>query len=135
MTETVASYLDEVQRLLQEAGWRQESPATLVSRWDGFVRSCEDGYTWDVSEYTNEVAVRSVLERLLTAPSLAPYPEQAGGLRDEVRKIDDRFRCLLQEGSELPKPRTLVGTRSAEACRRAVCRLPPSSLRDPSRAC
>lgn len=102
MNHDILEFLEEVDKILGETSWRKKSPASLVRQWDGFVSSCEEGYSWDVSEYNDEIGVRTTLERILTAKTLVSYSELIGALAEEVQKIDDRFRCLLQTDVELP---------------------------------
>jgi hypothetical protein len=49
-----SDYLAAAFKILEESGV-SFSPAELVSRWESFVEECEGGYSWDVSEYTDEI--------------------------------------------------------------------------------
>lgn len=77
------------------------SPAELVSRWESFVEECEGGYSWDISEYDNEIRARGYLDLLLNAESLQTFPE-LDELASVVKPIDDRFRSLLRADVERP---------------------------------
>jgi hypothetical protein len=80
---------------------RQHSPAQLLAQWDQFVQWCEERYSWDVSEYLNELSVREKLERVLTAEQLQPFPELRE-LRARVTDIDNRFKATLNPNVQLP---------------------------------
>ena len=62
---------------------------------------CKDGYRWDVSEYSNELAVREKLELLLTAERLQTFQELQE-LKARVCEIDNRFKSLLKPEVQLP---------------------------------
>lgn len=98
--ERPQDYLSTVARLLQAIGCKA-SPADLVRRWESFVEECESGYSWDISEYDNEIRARRALGLLLEAPELQRFP-QLQALAEVVKPIDDRFRSLLQEGAARP---------------------------------
>ena len=97
-------YIAAALKALEEMGSSSSSPAELVSKWESFVEECEAGYSWDVSEYDNEIRARRQLDRLLEMESLKVFPALAE-LSEAVRTIDERFRALLQENVERPKKR------------------------------
>lgn len=72
----------------------QQSPSSLLDRWESFVLECETGYSWDYSEYLNELRVRDVLEELLAAPELSGF-EEHDILRSNVEKLDKRLQRLF----------------------------------------
>lgn len=96
------NYAFAARKVLTECGAATDSPAALVEGWDSFVKECEAGYSWDISEYDNEIRVRRDLERLLKAESLQEFPA-IEELSTTVARIDERFRCLLQADVERPK--------------------------------
>jgi len=50
--------------LARQQGWRTEDPERLLAQWDEFVRGCEDGDEYDISEYNDEISVREELPYL-----------------------------------------------------------------------
>lgn len=79
----------------------RESAALLVAKWEALVSECEDGYSWDVSEYWNELRVRDVLESLLEERSLQTFDGHAE-LRSVVAAIDERFRAIVRDDVRIP---------------------------------
>src|SRR5438045_4866711 len=79
----------------------RNSPAQLLTQWEQFVDWCKDGYRWDVSEYSNELAVREKLELLLAAEPLQRFQELQE-LKARVSAIDARFKSLLKPDVQLP---------------------------------
>lgn len=81
---------DALQRLLRalsrDAGFtvRVED---LVQRWMKFVGQVEDGYNDSIYEYANDLAVRDVIEKILTDSSR----EFSNRLLAEVNPLDRRF--------------------------------------------
>ena len=53
------------------------SPATLLDILAAFVDECENGYSWDISEYNNELRARDELGEVIAAPELQSYEEHA----------------------------------------------------------
>lgn len=86
-------YSEEQARVLDRLGIN-ETPSTLLDRWEMLVGECESGYSWDYSEYRNELRVRDLLEGVLRAPELLKYEEHDELMR-RVEELDGRFRCLL----------------------------------------
>lgn len=58
---------------------------------------CEEGYQWSIYEYENELGVRDVIDKVLTASELSAYPELPT-FAEVVAEIDDRFASLLRLG-------------------------------------
>jgi hypothetical protein len=79
----------------------QRTTAELVDIWDALVDECQEGYSWDISEFRNELASRDQLEEILRAPELVPYREHRQ-LRDRAESIDARFRRLLMPDCVFP---------------------------------
>lgn len=89
-------FLDSVRDVMGEG----VSPSHLLTQWDEFVNSCAEGYQWDVSEYNNEITVRNKLDHLLSSTKLQSFDELQQ-LRNRVKDIDNRFKCLLREDIKL----------------------------------
>src|SRR5271165_2920457 len=95
-------FLASVALVLADHGFNKPRwPAELVTMWDAFVTSGEEGYQWDFSEYMDEMSVRDQLEVLLTSDKLQGFSEQQE-LRQVVEKIDARLAALFQPTVELP---------------------------------
>ncbi len=89
-------FLIEVKNILGE----NVSPASLVTQWREFVKWCEDGYQWDISEYNNEISVRDKLEQLLMSQKLQSFNELQQ-LKITVEEIDQDFKKLLKDDVKL----------------------------------
>jgi hypothetical protein len=72
----------------------EDSPWSIVERWEAFVEECSECYEWGFYEFDNEIGVRDLLERALTDPKLAAF-EQMASIRERVGLADERFRKLL----------------------------------------
>jgi hypothetical protein len=72
----------ELKELLRGASLNQ-----LIGQWDEFVRAVEHGYDDSIYEYTNDLAVRDHLEKLISASSST----LAAKLRGAFAPIDERF--------------------------------------------
>lgn len=79
----------------------RDTPAELIAKWDALVSECEHGYSWDFSEYENEMVARDWLEVIVREPELQPY-EEHNELVGAVRAIDLRFSRLVQSDMVLP---------------------------------
>jgi hypothetical protein len=79
---------DELARLLGE-----DSLGALLQRWSSFVTAVERGYDDSIYEYTNDLSVRDLLERLVTSagPGLRAKLERALG------EDDRRFTAATEE--------------------------------------
>lgn len=82
-----------------------KNASTLLEEWIAFVDECEECYSWDVSEYDHEIAVRDRLASILEAPELQRYDEHRE-LRQRVGRVDTRFQSLLIPGIALPAKRS-----------------------------
>jgi hypothetical protein len=95
MTQDTGDFRDAFSNFVRESGrWRDVAPEALLSRWRGFVESCEQGYRDDAEDYFNDLTSRDSLARALDAAELQRFPELAL-LRAEVESVDARFRALL----------------------------------------
>lgn len=82
---------------------RNWSPAGHIDAWKSFVAACEEGYRWSIYEYENELEIRDVIDKALTAPKLTAHPELAI-FAEAIADIDERFAALLRSGpSVLPE--------------------------------
>jgi hypothetical protein len=78
------------------AAWRRTlNPGAVVDTWRSLVELCERGYDDNIYEYDNDLAIRDLIEKLLTDSRLSAFPESQW-FRAEIGPIDDRFRALLQ---------------------------------------
>ncbi|MEV7662798.1 hypothetical protein [Paenarthrobacter sp. NPDC089316] len=82
---------------------RNWSPAGYINAWKSFVAGCEEGYQWSIYEYENELEIRDVIAKVLSASELTAYPELAI-FADAIADIDGRFAAVLRSGpSVLPE--------------------------------
>lgn len=95
------SFCDRIRQALERRGFEDRSGAELLDRWEGFVDECENGYGWTIFEYDDEIGARDYLDAILNDPAVAEMPEVAE-LEKNVRRIDERFRALLQTGIARP---------------------------------
>ncbi len=95
----MANYLDSRRKLIEKLNISRDLP-DLITCWSAFVEECEEGYSWDVSEYNNEIRVRNELEQLLTNSELIQFQEHKL-FEDAVQEIDNRFRRLLHTNYQM----------------------------------
>ena len=110
-------------RAMSAAGWREATLNEQVEAWGSLVETVETGYTMTVDDYTNDLAVREWLERVL--PMLTHSLQQS--LEDRLEPLDERFRLATVEpkhrmpgaGSEwwYRLPRVLVAELAEDAQR------------------
>ena len=74
----------------------------LLDRWRHFVIQVEQGYKYSIYEYTNDLSVRDLLEKIL---SKAPQTLREK-LIQEIRIWDNRFQEATQEMNRPVVPRT-----------------------------
>ncbi len=89
----MANYFDTRRKFIKNLNISRDLPE-LITCWLGFVEDCEEGYSWDVSEYNNEIHVRNELEEILTNPELMTFQEHSSFI-STVQDIDRRFKRLL----------------------------------------
>jgi hypothetical protein len=90
-------FLLRFKEFLDRNEWRStSSPWDLIERWEQFVDGCSVCYQWGYYEFDNDVRVRTSLERVLSDPELARYP-QLQEMRTRAEEADNRFRDLLAE--------------------------------------
>lgn len=69
------------------------NPVAVLDAWRSFVGLCERGYDDNIYEYENDLAIRDLIEKLLTDDRLAALPE-SHWFGAEAARFDDRFRAL-----------------------------------------
>ena len=82
----------QLQQVVLSSFGEERSAASLLTAWSSFVDECEQGYSWDVSEYRNELGVRAQIELIVVAKSLNGFGEHQQFL-DNVESVDSRFRA------------------------------------------
>lgn len=100
MTEVSIMQLCSI--ILTRLGFQNESPFTLLEKWKGFVQQCFDGYSWDYSEYLNEIRARSLIQHLLDDERIA-NSDELSDLFSEVSEVDRAFKTLLKTDVVLNK--------------------------------
>lgn len=70
------------------------SLASLITEWDGFVTLCEEGYSFDLSEYDNDLAVRRKIKDLVEKEAIRDDPSFAT-LIVALNNVDNRLRDVL----------------------------------------
>jgi hypothetical protein len=81
---------DELARLL--AG---ESLGAMLRRWSDFVTQVERGYEASIYEYTNDLSVRDLLERVIAGAG----PGLRAKLEAEAAEDDRRFEAATEESA------------------------------------
>jgi hypothetical protein len=93
-------FSNSVRLLLEENGIVSATwPHHLIEQWEQFISTVAGGYSFDISEYDNDISVRGWIELVLKEESLRDVPER-DHFRDEVNFLDDRFKKFLVEGIE-----------------------------------
>lgn len=69
------------------------NPVAVLDAWRSFVGLCESGYDDNIYEYENDLAIRDLIEKLLTDDRLAALPE-SHWFGAEAARFDDLFRAL-----------------------------------------
>jgi hypothetical protein len=76
-------------------GWKPDvSPVQVIERWKQLVELVEEGYPDNIYEYSNDLAIRDLIETLLHDEQLREF-EQLAWFRDQVRGLDTRFAAVL----------------------------------------
>ncbi|MFC9973752.1 hypothetical protein ACFVH6_22930 [Spirillospora sp. NPDC127200] len=81
---------------------RFKGPSSLLDAWRSLVEECEDGYSFGVDEFNNDVRVRDLIEKLCTDPRVLDDPTREEYCR-RVQGVDARFKALLQ-GATIGSP-------------------------------
>lgn len=88
-------FYKEVKTILEDRKWRaKKTPHGLLDMWEGFVKSCEAGYSMGIYEYDNDLSVRNVIELVLQNDTLKNYAEYKNFIQN-VFIIDSKFKKLL----------------------------------------
>lgn len=84
-----------VNEILMANGWNTVSnPSALTESWEAFIKECEEGYSWTIYEYDNEIRVREKMELILASPEIQTYEEIQNALT-KVNSLDARMRSLF----------------------------------------
>src|SRR3989442_1113353 len=78
-----------------------KSASQLLDEWNALIDACDEGYSWDVSEYNNEMLARDQLATMLDDQELQGFAKHAD-LAEQVGQADARFRQLLLPDFVLP---------------------------------
>lgn len=73
----------------------------MIAAWEAFIAECSDGYSWDISEYRNELRVRNDIEVLVSSERLLRYDEHKEFCR-AVYALDNEFTQLGHEKWQFP---------------------------------
>ncbi|MFI6514794.1 hypothetical protein ACIBF1_04445 [Spirillospora sp. NPDC050679] len=112
------SFLAAYDELMSEgARARFKGPSSLLDAWRSLVEECEDGYSFGVDEFSNDVRVRDLIEKLCMDPRVLGDPAREEYLQ-RVQEVDARFKVLLQSAAigspDLPWWRRAVLSRAGE---------------------
>jgi hypothetical protein len=81
-----------------DSGWHVPTrPAQALGAWEEFVTECAGGYTYDLSEYLNDLSIRQFFQ-LVLEDSEAKRTLTYALFAERVGHIDDRFRGLVSGG-------------------------------------
>lgn len=87
----------KVKRILEGVGKvKAATPWELVDYWDSFVKECEEGYDWILSEYSSDAWMRRCIDVILSSPDMKRHPDYPNFAR-RVEKIDNRLREILSD--------------------------------------
>lgn len=101
---TTAEYLERFAEFLGRNGRRPTgSPWSLVEAWEDLARSARDGYRSGYYEFTNDVGVRSLLDKLFSDPVLGGH-EVTTLVRKRVEAADDTMRQAFLPGAQIHAP-------------------------------
>lgn len=88
-------FIEDVNEILESRGVTTVTSIwNYVEAWKQFVQLCEDGYSFDISEYDNDIYCRQVLQYIINEVKLVVYPEY-WDLGDRVKQFDNRFLVLI----------------------------------------
>lgn len=68
--------------------------------WKEFVEECAIGYELDLSEYLNDLSIRDLLQEVMDDAEIRTI-DNYGWFAEEVRRIDERFREVVNAGPEI----------------------------------
>ena len=94
-------FADEFERVTASRGRMSNgSPNAVLEAWEDFVRECEEGYSWTIYEYDNEIAVRATIEATLQDPAVR---SSSGfeAFKERLAPIDERFQILIGQGPKI----------------------------------
>ena len=94
-------YITQVEALLEQKGYKNQSPATLINNWILVVDDIESGYSFCLSEYDDDLGVRETVEIILSSDLLEEFAEREE-FRQVVEPVDNRFRSLLRPDVQRP---------------------------------
>jgi hypothetical protein len=91
-------FLDEFQRVVRSFGWPGSIlPIAALEAWEFVVDECIAGYDDFLVEYSNDLAVRDLLNEVLADPQIRSLSECVW-FSESVHRIDAKFRNLIQGG-------------------------------------
>jgi hypothetical protein len=73
---------------LADRSGREQSLNAMLGRWGDFVTRVERGYDDSIYEYTNDLSVRDLLERVVQGAGPGLRAKLAGALADGDRRFD-----------------------------------------------
>jgi hypothetical protein len=97
------AFLGRFNAVVRTAGGQTPQwPSRLLDHWKGFVEECEGGYGSTIYEFENDLAVRTIIEAVLTDAQLSDEPDLEQ-FRREVAAWDDRFRAACRSDVRIGK--------------------------------
>lgn len=94
-------FLQSFEEFLGRNGWpTEESPWTIVERWESLVAQATSGYRWGFYEFTNELGARDLLAKAFDDEVLNRY-DLINTMRERVADADARLRTVLLPGVEI----------------------------------
>jgi hypothetical protein len=97
----MTSFAEEFEYLMARNGGRRAfSPNETIDAWQSFVAECEDGYTFGIYEFENDLSVRDRIHLALQSATLSRY-EELSTFRVRSAEIDKRFKALVAAGPKV----------------------------------
>lgn len=88
----------EFQRVVRKFGWvGLILPAAALDAWEFVVDECIAGYDDSLAEYSNDLAVRDLLDEVLADPQIRASSEHIW-FSANVHRVDVKFQNLIQGG-------------------------------------
>jgi hypothetical protein len=98
---TTNEFLQTFKEFLGRCGWPTDlSPWAIVEQWESLVNQAAEGYQWGLYEFTNDLAVRDLLEEVFRDEKLARFG-QIGIMRQHVEAADAQLKGMFLLDAEI----------------------------------
>jgi len=94
-------FLQAFKEFLGRNGWpTDQSPWSIVERWESLVDQVAEGYHWGLYEFANDLSVRDLLEKAFNDDQLRRF-DQIEAMRKRVKNADDRLKASFLPGVQI----------------------------------